>query len=75
MTTENFDFKVDDILVADTGFGTIMGYYIETKSGKSGIHVYFGDSDSTNKTRGIHTIPIDKVRLATKEEIAELRNK
>jgi hypothetical protein len=73
MTTENFDFKVNDLLVADTGFGINMGYYIETKASKQGIYVYYGTSK--NKTRGIHTVPIEKVRLATSEEIAEFENK
>ena len=34
MTTENFDFKVDDVIVVDNGLGENMGYYIETKNSK-----------------------------------------
>lgn len=75
MTTENFEFKVDDLLVADTGFGDNLGYYIETKASKEGITVYYGTSSSKKRTRGIHTIPIEKVRLATPEEKAKFENR
>jgi len=69
MTTENFDLKVGDIIVGDTGMGMNMGYYIETKTDKKGIWVYYGSSKS--KSRGVYVRPIDKIRLATKEEATE----
>ena len=73
MTTENFDLKVDDVIVGDTGMGMNMGYYIETKTDKKGIWIYYGstNSKSENKSRGVYVRPIADVRLATKEEVAE----
>jgi hypothetical protein len=69
MTTENFDLKVNDVVVGNTGMGENMGYYIETKTDKKGIWVYYGSSKNT--TRGVYVRPIVDVRLATKEEVAE----
>lgn len=69
MTTENFDFKKDDVIVGDTGMGTNMGYYIETKTDKRGIWVYYGSTKT--KSRGVYVRPIDEIRLATKKEAAE----
>lgn len=69
MTTENFEFKVNDIIVGDTGMGTNMGYYIETKTDKKGIWVYYGSAKS--KSRAVYVRSIDYVRPATNEEIAE----
>lgn len=68
MTTENFDFKVNDVIVGDTGMGENMGYYVETKTDKRGIWVYYGGAKSGSK--GIYVLPIDDVRPATAEEIA-----
>ena len=70
MTTENFELKKDDVIVGDTGMGENIGYYIETKTDKRGIWVYYGSSKGTT-SRGVYVRPIDKVRLATKEEIAK----
>ncbi len=70
MTTENFEFKKDDVIVGDSGMGENIGYYIETKSDKSGIWVYYGATKTISK--GVYVRPIDKVRPATPEEIASL---
>lgn len=71
MTTENFDLKLNDIIVGDSEIGRNIGYYIETKTDKSGIWVYYGSSKS--KSRGVYVRPIDKIRLATKEEATEFK--
>ena len=68
MTTEKFEFKVNDIIVGDTGMGENMGYYIETKTDKMGTWVYYGSSK--NKSRAVYVRGIDYVRPATTEEAA-----
>ncbi len=68
MTTENFKLKKDDIIVGNDGFGDTFGYYIETKTDKLGIWVYFGATKT--KSRGVYVRKIEDVRLATKKEAA-----
>lgn len=76
MTTENFDLKVDDVIVGNDGMGDRIGYYRETKSTKHGIIVVYGSqrSDAKVKSRAIYSAKIDNIRLATKEEIGEYEN-
>jgi hypothetical protein len=68
MTTENFDFKVNDVIVGNSGMGENMGYYIETKTDKRGIWVYYGSAKTLG--RAVYTINIENARPATAEEAA-----
>ena len=77
MTTENFDLKVDDVIVGNDGMGDRIGYYMETVTDKKNVFVKFGSvkSDSKFKSRAVYSGKIDNIRLATKEEAAEYENK
>jgi hypothetical protein len=77
MTTENFDLKVDDVIIGNDGMGDRIGYYIETKPNKHGIFVQFGSrrSDAKVTSRAVYSANIKHIRLATPEEVAEYENK
>lgn len=77
MTTENFDLKVDDVIVGNDGMGDRIGYYIETVTNKKKVSVRFGSvrSNSNFKSRAVYSANIENVRVATKEEAAEYEKK
>ena len=77
MTTENFDLKVDDVIVGNDGMGDRIGYYIETVTDKKKVSIKFGSVKSSIKfkSRAVYSANINNVRVATKEETAEYENK
>ena len=72
MNTEQFQFKLNDPIVAEDIFGTVGGFYKETVVDKNNIYIRFVRDLEISKSKANFIRSINVVRPSTVEEVNEL---